>query len=158
MRTPLHRPGLLRKFCLLSGLVLLFTVGTLRAQTDTTNRWNAVQSRAKAEGKPVLVYFSGSDWCGSCMQFKKNILADSAFAAYLSASFAYYNADFPVRKKQDKQTVADNELLSERYNTEGSYPAIVIVSADGQLLGRIAYTNTKTVNDYIAELKKITGQ
>ena len=40
----------------------------------------AAQAKAKAENKLVLMDFTGSDWCGWCMKFKKEVYSTPEFA------------------------------------------------------------------------------
>jgi thiol:disulfide interchange protein len=42
-----------------------------------------VQEKAKQQGKPVLLLFTGTKWCGVCQMLEQNVLSKPEFAAYV---------------------------------------------------------------------------
>src|ERR1035437_6808201 len=38
--------------------------------------------RAKAEGKSVLLFFHGSDWCPPCVEMQRQVFASTEFVQY----------------------------------------------------------------------------
>src|SRR5664280_2578709 len=40
------------------------------------------QARAKVEGKSVLLFFHGSDWCPTCAEMQRQVFDSPAFAQY----------------------------------------------------------------------------
>lgn len=107
---------------------------------------------ANEEDKPLLVFFSGSDWCKPCIKLKKHIVDTGQFQLLASDEFVLYNADFPINKKQKKTTIKQNEELAEKYNKEGLFPKIVIVSIQGDVLAEIGYIDC-TPNEYFEMIK-----
>ena len=83
--------------------------GTLQAQDWHENFDEALKS-AKQEGKPIVLVFSGSDWCAPCIRLKKNILDSEEFKAYAASHYVLYNADFPRKK--------NNQLSPEKTNAK----------------------------------------
>ena len=65
--------------------VFLFVAGSCFAAGNKAV-WseNYLQARKAAAAKkiPMLILFSGSDWCPPCMQLDKTILDTKEFAAY----------------------------------------------------------------------------
>ncbi|MEZ4764514.1 MAG: thioredoxin family protein [Calditrichia bacterium] len=89
----------------LFGLVLLGFLATGFAQEKETvepgwftNMDKAMESAGK-DGKLVLAYFSGSDWCKPCIMLKKKILTSDTFKKYASEKLVIVQLDFPQRKK-----------------------------------------------------------
>lgn len=91
-------------------------------------------------GKPVLLVFSGSDWCMPCIRLKKKVLEDSAFKRFTSEKLLIYTADFPQKKKLSQSQVADNELLASKFNTKGFFPHVVLLKPDQTILGTLPVT------------------
>src|SRR5881409_3270476 len=58
----------------------------------------AAQATAKAQGKIVLVDFTGSDWCGWCMRLNKEVFSTAEFDAFASANLVLVRWIFPVTK------------------------------------------------------------
>ena len=46
----------------------------------------------------VLLDFTGSDWCGWCIKFKKEALDTPEFSDYAAKSFVLVEVDFPKTK------------------------------------------------------------
>ena len=67
---------------------------------------------SQQEDKPIVLVFSGSDWCAPCIRLKRNILESEEFKSYAAENYVLYNADFP-RKKKNKLLVNDVLQLFE---------------------------------------------
>ena len=98
-----------------------------------TNYAQAVE-QAKAQNKPILLDFSGSDWCGGCIAMKKEVLDTPAFQKYARQSLILMEVDFPQIKPQAEEIKAQNLKLQERYGIDG-LPSFVLVDKDGKVLG-----------------------
>lgn len=94
------------------------------------------KTEAKAEHKLILLYFSGSDWCGPCIKLKKDIYESEEFGAFANEYLVLVKADFPRQKKNqlDKKQTQHNEALAEKYNNKGKFPFSVLINADGKVL------------------------
>lgn len=90
--------------------------------------------RAKKEGKPLLIYFTGSDWCGPCKGLSKNLFKTEKFQEY-SEKMVLYKADFPRNKNLvDNETKKVNKELSIRFG-QTKFPTMIMVNAKEQELG-----------------------
>ena len=110
------------------------------------------QAKAKQENKSVLLDFTGSDWCGWCIKLNKEVFSKPEFAEYAKKNLVLVEVDFPRRKKLSPAQTKANEALSEKYDIEG-FPTIVLLGADGKLLGKTSYAPNPTA--FIAELEKL---
>ncbi len=86
--------------------------------------------QAKEEKKPILLVFSGSDWCKACMNFDKEILSDQSIYSELNQTFVIHIADFPRGKGLSKEKIRDNEALAEQFNPQGYFPLIIALDSD----------------------------
>ena len=43
--------------------------------------FSEAKAKAKEEGKPILIDFTGSNWCGWCIKLKKEVFSKPAFFA-----------------------------------------------------------------------------
>jgi thiol:disulfide interchange protein len=85
----------------------------------------AALSRARSEGKPVVVNFY-ADWCVWCKRLDSTTLRDAQVASLLRDRVV------PVSLDVD----GDGRDLSVRYSVEG-LPTILVLDADGREIGRI---------------------
>jgi thioredoxin-related protein len=103
---------------ILMAAIMMITVGY---ESPTS-----LQQKAKEQNKNIVIWFCGSDWCAICHQFKSRVLDEPGIDALISQKFIYYTADFPQRKKLDKEVIRTNDFLAEKFNQEGSFPKLVI--------------------------------
>lgn len=106
----------------------------------TTAQWGEnlenAQTDAKINHKLVLLYFSGSDWCGPCIKLKQEVLETESFQTFAKEKLNLVRADFPRMKKNQlsKEQTAYNEKLAEKYNSKGKFPLTVLINTDGKII------------------------
>ena len=93
------------------------------------------EAQAKAENKMVLMDFTGSDWCGWCIKFKKDVLDTPEFHAYAAKNLVLVELDYPNKKPQSDQLKKTNSMLSKKYKVSG-FPTLVVLDKDGNEIGR----------------------
>lgn len=103
-------------------------------------------------GKPILLIFSGSDWCAPCIQLEKRILSEKTFTTFANEQLILLKADFPQRKKISKNLREQNESLAERYNSQGVFPFVVLLNPDGSVQ-RVLTRHTQTPVEFIDEIR-----
>ncbi|MEZ4974611.1 MAG: thioredoxin family protein [Cyclobacteriaceae bacterium] len=101
--------------------------------------------------KPLLLVFSGSDWCAPCIRFNKNVLSQEDFIHFASDHFILLKADFPQRKKLPDLIRQQNEKLAERFNPTGLFPHILLLNPDESKKITLIYRNQKS-SEFISEL------
>ena len=97
-----------------------------------------VRAKSKEEGKPILMDFTGSDWCGWCIALKKEVFSKPAFINYANAHLILMTVDFPKIKKQEESLIEQNNELLDAYGVN-SFPTIILVDAQGKVLGETGY-------------------
>jgi protein disulfide-isomerase len=102
-------------------------------------KWNTDYAKAvelaKTENKPLLLDFTGSDWCGWCMKMKKEALDTPMFTHYAKKNLVLVEVDFPHQKPQTAAVKEQNQELGQKYKVSG-YPCFVLIDKDGNELGR----------------------
>jgi thioredoxin-related protein len=91
--------------------------------------------RAKADKKVVLLDFTGSDWCGWCKRFNKEVFSTTEFKEYATKNLVLVEVDFPNQKKLDPELKKANAGLKNKYNVNG-FPTFVVLNGAGQEIGR----------------------
>jgi protein disulfide-isomerase len=102
-----------------------------------TNYGDAVDKAKKAE-LPILLYFTGSDWCQWCQKMDSTILSDPSFVEKVRGHFVFVKLDFPMKSEQNENVAKTNARLQEQFQVKG-FPTIVIVNAKGDILGETGY-------------------
>ncbi len=109
------------------------------------------KNAAQVNNKPILMIFSGSDWCKPCIQLKEKIITQQDKLAFADENLVLLELDFPYRRKNrlSKEQQAHNEKLAEQYNPKGQFPMMVLVNADGSVITEVDYNNRLTAKEYI---------
>jgi len=88
--------------------------------------------KAKEEKKPVLIYFTGSDWCAPCITLDKQLFYTDKFKNLSDKELVLLEVDFPRNQDlltQDK--ISENLYLRERYKVN-SFPTLLFVNHRGR--------------------------
>ncbi len=110
-------------------------------------------NEAKTKEKPLVLVFSGSDWCGPCKKLDQQVWQTQEFRNYAKDHYILYRADFPRKKKNQlsKDIVASNAKLAEKFNQNGYFPLVLMLNENQKVLGSFGYKNL-TPEKYIALL------
>lgn len=104
--------------------------------------WLTSMAAAKAEAAkrkvPILVDFSGSDWCGWCIKLDEEVFSTPVFQEYAAKNLVLLMVDFPRRKTQDADTQKQNNALVEKFGIEG-FPTILLLDENEKLIARTSY-------------------
>jgi len=120
-------------------LLFAFTVG-LHAETgEWLTDFSAARKKAKAENKPVLMLFTGSDWCPYCIQWEKEAFSQTEFKEYAKKNLVLLLVDFPEKKPLPKAQAHANDALVDKFNVD-EYPTVVMLDSKGKKLGKFNYT------------------
>jgi len=105
------------------------------AQTVWLTDFPKALAQAKAEGKSVLLFFHGSDWCPTCLEMQRQVFDSPEFAQYARRALVLVDVDFPEKKTQSDELKQANLALKARFNFSeelgGGYPTLVLLNAAG---------------------------
>jgi thioredoxin-related protein len=121
-------------------LFIAVAIGCVWLQTQAADlNWGTdlpkALAQAKSDKKLVLLDFTGSDWCGWCIKFDKDVLSTDQFANYAKTHLELVTLDFPNKKPQSDALKSANAALQKKYGVDG-FPTFVLLNADGKELGR----------------------
>jgi thioredoxin-related protein len=147
---------------LMKKLLIAAVIGCVWLQTQAAElTWGTdlpkALAQAKTDKKMVLLDFTGSDWCGWCIKFDKEVLSTDKFAGYAKAHLETVVVDFPNKKQQSDALKAANKTLGEKYKVDG-YPTFVVLDADGKEIGRQVGYAPGGPEAFIAKLEKFNKQ
>jgi len=119
--------------------------------------FESAKTSAQNENKKIVLVFQGSDWCAPCIKLDKEIWHTKEFQNYAKDHFIMLQADFPKRKKNalSEQQQTHNNELAEKYNRNGYFPYVLVLDADGTVLGATGYKKISP-SDYIKLLESFS--
>jgi len=128
------------KITIATVLVLMVTGSAVLAAGDGwVTDFDAAKASAKAQGKYMLVDFTGSDWCGWCIRLKKEVFSKEYFKTEAPRNFILVELDFPrSKKKMTPKLIAQNNKLRDKYGVRG-YPTIFLMDAEGKIFAKTGY-------------------
>ena len=106
--------------------------------------------KAKKEKKPLLVEFTGSDWCPPCMMMQKEVFGKKEFVEKASKDFILVELDFP---KGDPELKKKNQPYATEYEVTG-FPTVILFDHEQKEFGRFIASKHPTVEKFLAHLKK----
>jgi thioredoxin-related protein len=101
-------------------------------QTDI----NKAMKISKKSKKPLLLFFTGSDWCGWCIRLQKEVLKTPEFAKWAKDNVVLVELDFPRRTPQQPEIQKQNMELQQALGVKG-YPTVWFVKASKNKDGKI---------------------
>ncbi len=122
-------------------VILLFFLSATVFSQDWKPSYKEALTCSKEEDKPIILVFSGSDWCAPCIKLDKTIWQSKEFIAFSKDNYILYRADFP-RKKANKLSddlIAQNNALADKFNAKGYFPLVVVLSPQQKILGTTGY-------------------
>ena len=141
-------------------VLLLFMVAVNTYAQENKLTWmldfEEAKQMSKDNNKPILMYFTGSDWCSPCKKLKADFFNSEKFIQQ-SKEFVLVLVDLPRRNDLiSAEQKRMNMLLMQDYNKRGSFPTLVGLNAEGKVLGDInGYGRNYGTDDHFAFLKKV---
>jgi protein disulfide-isomerase len=117
--------------------------------------FSAASAQAKAENKPMLLDFTGSDWCPGCIMLTRDIFDTPQFKDYADKNLVLVTVDFPVHKELPPAITDQNAALQQKFAIEG-YPTVILLDSQGNVLSKMLGYNPATVSlpGFIDQLKQ----
>lgn len=121
-----------------------------------TMDFDAAKKVAADKKLPLLLNFTGSDWCGWCKLMDKGVFAKDEWKKYAGENVVLVTLDFPKDKSiVPGKYVERNNDLKTKFAVRG-YPSYVILDSDGETkIGQLGAGRDKTPESFIAEFEAV---
>lgn len=110
---------------------LFLVLGSLAIQAQDLTWYtdmNKASEISKKSKKPLLLFFTGSDWCGWCIRLQKEVLKTPEFAKWAKDNVVLVELDFPRQTPQKPEIQKQNAELQQALAVRG-YPTVWFVKA-----------------------------
>ena len=113
-------------------IVFVFLIFFQNLQSQQSNlNWHTDLNKAVnisiSENKPMMLFFTGSDWCGWCIRLKKEVFNYPEFESWSKENVVLVELDFPRRKSIDPKILNQNRELARIFGVSG-YPTVWFVN------------------------------
>lgn len=121
-----------------------------------TQDYDAAQKLAAEKKLPILINFTGSDWCGWCMLMDKKVFAQDEWKNFAKDNVVLAYINFPRNKALvPMHFVTRNNQLAEKYGIKG-YPTYIVLSPDGKtVLGKLGASRDANPKDFIEKFNAL---
>jgi protein disulfide-isomerase len=130
--------------CVVSVLMLgtaFFVMGAMD-NTPSTLAWYTDYSKAldasKKSNKPIVLFFTGSDWCTWCNKMEAEILSQPDFVSAVGNKYIFVKLDFPMKTKLDPRIEAQNNALMDKYKVDG-FPVLIVIDNQEKYITKANY-------------------
>ena len=83
---------------------------------------------AQKENKPIMLFFTGSDWCGWCKRLQKEVFFMDEFKTWAQKNIILVELDYPRGKTLEASITAQNQQLQQMFEVRG-YPTCWFVNS-----------------------------
>lgn len=122
-------------------LILFVAFSTISLQAQElewhTDIDKAVSLSSKTK-KPLLMFFTGSDWCGWCMKLQKDVFKTAEFAKWAKENVVLVELDFPKVNNQTDAVKKQNAQLNSFFQVKG-YPTVWFARGAKDKAGKISF-------------------
>lgn len=130
--------------------------GVVRADEAIDSAWHtsyeAALAEAEASGRPVLVLFTGSDWCPHCKTLEKNVLESSQFREWFPARVVLLKIDLPQHGISDAVR-AERSRVCIKYGVR-NFPTVLVLGPDGTKLAEKRGYQGQAPGSWIADVSQ----
>jgi protein disulfide-isomerase len=111
--------------------LLMAVAVTATAQEQQNLEWKtdlvSAVDKAIAEKKPVMLFFTGSDWCGWCKRLQAEVFQMPQFAEWAKKNVVLLELDFPRRTPLPQAQQEQNMSMQRMFEVRG-YPTVWFVT------------------------------
>lgn len=112
-------------------ITFLLVAGSLTVQAQDLvwhTKIDEAMKISKKSKKPMMLFFTGSDWCGWCIRLQKEVFKTPEFTKWANDNVVLVELDFPRRTPQQPEIQQQNMQLQQTFQVRG-YPTVWFVNA-----------------------------
>ena len=121
-------------------LITLFLVGAFAVKAQELKWYTDVKEAITVSNKvkkPMLMFFTGSDWCGWCIRLQNEVLKTPEFKKWATDNVVLVELDYPRRAPQTPELKNQNNELQQAFGIQG-FPTVYFTSAES-IDGKVSF-------------------
>lgn len=113
---------------------------------------DAAYKLAQEKKLPILMNFTGSDWCYWCKLMDKNVFAEAEWQKYAQKNLVLVTIDFPSNPKTVPQKYKErNKGLAKQFEVQG-YPTYILLDSNKKQIAQLGAGREKTPASFRDEI------
>ena len=122
-----------------------------------TQDYDAAVALSKEQVLPLMLKFTGSDWCGWCKLMEGVVFATSEFEKWADGRVVLVTLDFPRSSDGVPREYRErNNRLAAEHGIRG-YPTYVVKDSEGKELGRLGASRDASVDKFTHDFEALVG-
>jgi thioredoxin-related protein len=122
-------------------VLIVFFLGMITVQSQEL-KWhtniNEAISLSSKQNKPMMLFFTGSDWCGWCIRLQKEVLLTAEFKKWAKSNVVLVELDYPRRTPQLPEIQKQNAELQQVFGIQG-FPTVFFTSVTKEKDGKVNF-------------------
>lgn len=119
--------------------------------------YKAALNQAQKENKPMLIDFTGADWCGPCILLKKTVYSSALFKEFADKNLVLLAVYIPPPGYQPDEA-AQNLVLKYQLPDELPLPTVVLTDPQGHTISMHSGYDRASAEEYVGRLKDTLQQ
>lgn len=111
------------------------SAATEKPETEWLTDYEAAVEASRESERPILVNFTGSDWCPPCIRMKSDVFSKEAFREYANENLVLLELDFPRNEPQEPELEEQNLQLAQNFGIQ-VFPTYLVVDGEGEEVAR----------------------
>lgn len=104
--------------------------------------------------RPMMVLFTGSDWCPPCKALEREVFSSDEFVEWADAHVVAVFLDFPQNKPNAETIRSRNEPLAQEFKVEG-FPTVIFMTPEKEILGKTSGYSMEGKRAWIARAEEM---
>ncbi len=140
-------------------LLLIFAISIGAFAQNFVHNFDAAKEMAAEQEKPILMIFSGSDWCKPCIQLRETVIGTDQFTTFAEEELVLLELDFPYKRQNrlPKAQRKHNDALAAKYNPTGEFPLMLLLDNEGNTINQFRFNKKMTAESLAAAIGKTEG-
>jgi thioredoxin-related protein len=140
----------------LAAIIPNYEIARTGAQVGAwTTDYEAAIKLAAEKKVPVILDFTGSDWCKYCKFLIRDVFNQKDWQDWIADKFILVQIDFPRNPELlSKDLFEQNSALREKFGVE-AFPTLLVLEDDASLLGMVEMRDDNSVQTVKRNLKAI---
>ncbi len=137
----------------LSFRLVLLVLGLFTSAVHAEGPWlteiSSAVKEAEKHNKPILVEFTGSDWCPPCKMMEKKVFSQKEFLSKAAKDYVLVKIDIP---HSNPELSEKNKAVLAEHNVN-SVPTVLLLRSNGKEFHRFPATQNDSVSAFLAHIQ-----
>lgn len=121
------------------------------SETNWLTNMPKAQKIAAKKDLPILINFTGSDWCSWCHKLRDEVFSTEEFSKYAKDNLVLVELDFPKNIEQPDEVKKHHDTYMKMFGVRG-FPTVMVVDAELNVLSQLGYQPGGPIQ-YIANME-----